>query len=182
MNNSSEPQDRSTTHILSSTVYAWVVTEWLLLFLHYHPPNRTSKDRQKKPQKQIGDISNFINIFRTNTIQVLNLHGFLCRFWLCPSNDNLKINENIAVGIGTPFLRQEVSGNKANTSLTQCKQRLTHKTGQPHPTAAKQIVPKIFLDPHFTECSWGTPILGISTLWVRVSALTSMAIQLPPLS
>ena len=63
----------------------------------------------------------------TNSIPVLNLHGFLCRFWLCPSNNILKINE-------------------------QYKQRLTHKTGQLYPTAAKQIVPKIFLDPHLTKC------------------------------
>ena len=41
---------------------------------------------------------------------------------------------------------------------------LAHKTGQPHQTAANQIVPKFFLDPHLTECRWGTPILGISTL------------------
>ena len=73
--------------------------------------------------------------------------------------------KKIAVGTGTPFQRQEVSGNKANTSQTQCKQRLVNKTGQPHQTAANQIVPKFFLDPHLRKCRWGTPILGISTLW-----------------
>ena len=39
------------------------------------------------------DISIFINIRHTNSIQFLNLHGFLCRFWLCPSIYILKINE-----------------------------------------------------------------------------------------
>ena len=33
MNDSSEPQDHSTTQLLSSTVYAWVVTECPLLGL-----------------------------------------------------------------------------------------------------------------------------------------------------
>ena len=63
------------------------------------------------------DISNFINICRTNSIQALNLRGFLCRFWLCHSNDILKSKEKIAVGTGVPFQRQEVSGNKANAKL-----------------------------------------------------------------
>ena len=61
--------------------------------------------------------------------------------------------KNIAVGTGTPFQRQEVSGNKANISWTQCNQILAHKTGKPHFIAAKQIVSKIFLDPHLTKCS-----------------------------
>ena len=43
------------------------------------------------------------------------------------SNDQLKINEKIVVGTGTPYQR--------------------HKTGQQHLTAAKQIVPEIFLEP-----------------------------------
>ena len=57
-----------------------------------------------------------------------------------------KLMNEIALGTGTPFQRKEFSGNKANTNQTQCKQRLIHKTGQPHQTAAKPIVPKFFLD------------------------------------
>ena len=34
VNKSSVPQDRSTTQLLSSTVHAWVVTEWPLQCLH----------------------------------------------------------------------------------------------------------------------------------------------------
>ena len=74
------------------------------------------------------------------------------------------IKKNIAVGIGIPFQRQDVSGNNTNTSQTQCKQILAHKIGQPHQTAANQIVPKFFLYPHLTKCRWGTHVLGISTL------------------
>ena len=77
-------------------------------------PHRTSKDDWRKPQ--LEDFSNFINICRTNSIQVLNLHGFLCRLWLCHSNDILKIKEKNAVGTGTLFQRQGVFGNKANTN------------------------------------------------------------------
>ena len=109
-------------------------------------------------------LDSVFNSLTPNDIQVSNLHGFRCRFWLCPTIYILKINEKIAVGTGTYFQRQEVSGNKVNTSLTQCKQRLAHKTSQPHPTAANQIVPKFFLDPHLTKWRWGTPLRGISTL------------------
>ena len=43
---------------------------------------------------RIEDISNFINICRTNPIKVLKLGGFiLCRSWVCPSNNILKINQ-----------------------------------------------------------------------------------------
>ena len=73
-------------------------------------PYRTSKDGRRKTQ--LEDISNLIDICRTNPIQVLNMHGFLCRFWLCPSNDILKSNEKIAVGTRTPFQRQEVPVNE----------------------------------------------------------------------
>ena len=43
--------------------------------------------------KKFEDISNFINICRKNSFQVLNLHGFLRRFWLCHSNEIFIINE-----------------------------------------------------------------------------------------
>ena len=104
-----------------------------------------------------------INTCRTNSIQVLNLHGFLCRFWLCPSIYILKMNEKLLFVLGAPC--RDISGNQANTNKTQCKLRLAHNTGRPHQTAADHIVPKFFLDPHLTKCRWGTPILGISTLW-----------------
>ena len=82
----------------------------------------------------------------------------------------------IAVCTVTPFRDRKSLGTKTNTSLTQCKQSLSHKTGQPHPTAAKQIVPKTSLDPHLTKCSWGTLILGISTLW-KCAAISCIAWQ-----
>ena len=65
-----------------------------------------------------------------------------------------KLMKNIAVGTGTPFRDRK-------------SQRLAHKPlnhGQPHQTAANQIMPKFFLDPHLTKCRWDIPVLGISTL------------------
>ena len=66
------------------------------------------------------------------------------------------------VGTGPLFRRYQVSGAKANASYTQCKQRLSQSTAQPHPTAAEQIAWKILPDPHPTKYS-GTAILRIST-------------------
>ena len=74
VNNSSETQDRSTTQLPSPTVHDWVVTAVFVLIT----PRRTSKDDRRKPQ--IEDICNFIVICRTKSIEVLNLHGFLCKF------------------------------------------------------------------------------------------------------
>ena len=72
--------------------------------------------------------------------------------------------KKLAAGTGTPFQRQEVSGNKAKHKLNLMQTEVDPKAGQPHQTAANQIVPKFFLDPHLTKCRWGTPILGILTL------------------
>ena len=47
--------------------------------------------------------------------------------------------------------------NKASRSWTQCKQKLSDRTDQPHPTTANKIVSKILLDPYLTKCKWGTP-------------------------
>ena len=87
----------------------------------------------------------YLSQYLSYKLQVLNLHGFRRRFWLCPSIYILKINgkKNLCWYWDPPL-----------------------ETGSlPHQTAANQIVPKIFLDPDLTECRWGTPILGISTLW-----------------
>ena len=64
-----------------------------------------------------------IYICCTNSIQVLNLDGFLCRFRLWPSIYILKINEKMLLVLGP-----------------QCKQSLVHKTCQLNQTAANQIV------------------------------------------
>ena len=68
--------------------------------------------------------------------------------------------KKIDIGTGTLVQRHEVPENKANTSYTQCKQRLAHKTGQPHQIAANQIVPKFFLEPP-RKMQMGAPILCI---------------------
>ena len=73
----------------------------------------TSKTDWGKPWME--DISNLIDIHSKNSFQVLDLHYFL-RFWLCPSNDILEINEKIMLVLGPPFQRQETFVNKANTS------------------------------------------------------------------
>ena len=79
----------------------WVTTAVFALITRY----RTSKDVWIKPQ--LEDISNVINVCHTNSIQVLNLDEFPCRFWLCSSNHILKINETIVVGTGTLFTETE---------------------------------------------------------------------------
>ena len=90
-------------HLVATAVFALIT------------PHRTSNDGSRKPQ--IEDISNFIDNCHTNSIHVLNLHGFLCRFGLWHSNDILRINEKkVLLVLGPHFQRQEVSGNKANTS------------------------------------------------------------------
>ena len=65
-----------------------------------------------KKKTQIEDRSNFTKIFRTISIRFLNLHGFIYRFWLCPSNGILKINEKNAVCTGTPYRDRRCLGTK----------------------------------------------------------------------
>ena len=40
----------------------------------------------------------------------LNFHGFLCRFWLCPSIYILKINENMLLVLGPPYRHRKSLG------------------------------------------------------------------------
>ena len=46
------------------------------------------------------DVFSFINIWRTNSIQVLNLHDFFCRFWFCHSKHILEIYLKNGLGTG----------------------------------------------------------------------------------
>ena len=69
----------------------------------------------KRPSKE--DVFSFINIWRTNSIQVLNLHDFVYRFWFCPSKHILEIYLKMALVLRDSFKRQEVCGNKANLRL-----------------------------------------------------------------
>ena len=78
---------RTSFHYCLCVSADWVATA----VFSFITPHRTSKDDWRKPQ--IEDFSNLIDICRTNPIQVLNLHGFLCRLWFCHSNDILKIKE-----------------------------------------------------------------------------------------
>ena len=75
MNNSSEPQDCSTTQPLSYTVHAWVSLSGHCSVCINH---RTSKDDWRKSQTE--DISNFSNICHTNSIQVLICMDFFVDF------------------------------------------------------------------------------------------------------
>ena len=52
------------------------ITEWLKTFI-------------RRPS--LEDVFSFINVWRTISIQVLNLHDFFCIFWLCPSIHILEI-------------------------------------------------------------------------------------------
>ena len=88
---------RSSFHYCLCVNADWVATA----VFSFITPHRTSKDEWRKPQ--IEDYSNFINICRTNSIQVLNLHGFLCRLWLCHSNGILKIKEKMLLALGPSF-------------------------------------------------------------------------------
>ena len=78
-NSSSEPQDHRTRQLQSPILHAylsghWVATAMFALITLL----QTSKDDHKKPR--IEDISNFINIFHANYIQVLNMHGYFGDF------------------------------------------------------------------------------------------------------
>ena len=62
-----------------------------ILFNH---SQRTSKGNSRKPRMK--EVSNFINICRTNSIQVLNQHEHFRKKILCPSNaifGKTKINQ-----------------------------------------------------------------------------------------
>ena len=59
------------------------------------------------------DVSHFIDICPTNSIQVLNLHEFL-RFSLCPSNDIFDINkEKTMLELGPHGKDRKYSRDKA---------------------------------------------------------------------
>ena len=71
-----------------------MLAPWTLLFeTQFAPPAVhawmiTVNVRLEKTQ--MLNISNFINICRTNSIQVLNLYDYFCIFWLCPPSDVIK--------------------------------------------------------------------------------------------
>ena len=62
----------------------------------------------------MNNASNLINIYPTNTIQVLNLHEILWRFCLCPSNNIFDIIKKIDVVTWAPHQYRKNSGDKAN--------------------------------------------------------------------
>ena len=82
----------------------WVATAVFALIT----PHITSKDDWTK----IEDISNLINIYHTNSIQVLNLHGFLYRFWLCLQTIPWKLITKLVLVLGSPFRDRKCLGTK----------------------------------------------------------------------
>ena len=120
-------------------------------------PQKTSKEYW------IVDIFNLTNICHTKSIKVLNLHVSCFRCWRFPSNLDLEINEKSWCWYWDPLSEKRSFWGKSRHTCTQCKQRLTNKTGQTHQNSAKQIVWKIFLDPtshlghDLTQYKWGTP-------------------------
>ena len=75
------------------------IKEWLTTFI-------------RRPS--LEDVFSFINIWRTNSIQILSLHDFFCRFWFCPPKHILEIYLKKALVLGDSFQIQKVFGNKAN--------------------------------------------------------------------
>ena len=73
-----------------------------------------------------------------------------------------------AFGIGTPLAESGSPRKQYKHKLNLMQTEVGPYSRKPHQTAASQIVPKFFLDPHLTKCRWGTPILEISTLCVEI--------------
>ena len=57
----------------------------------------------------MGEVAKWINICRSNPIQILNLREFFVGFYVCSSNDTFeKKYKKSDVGTGAPQQRQEV--------------------------------------------------------------------------
>ena len=104
------PQMHTQPHEIS--VHDWVVQcllnhikEWLKTFI-------------RRPS--LEDFFSFINIWHTNSIQGLNLHDFLCRFWFHPSIHILEIYLKNGLGTGR-FL------SETGSLWEQSKQKLKKK-------------------------------------------------------
>ena len=159
MNKSSEQQHYTAPIIYCACLSRHRVAASLFALITLH---RTSKDDWSK--HQVKEVSNVLIFLVQTPFKFQTCMDFFADSCCVLEIIFWKLTKKNAVGTGAPFQRGEVSGNKAITSYTQCKQKLAYKTGQPHPTTAKQIVPKIFLDSHLPKCRWVTPIMGISTL------------------
>ena len=59
--------------------------------------------------------------------------------------------------MGPPFRDRKSLETKQTQVKPNANRDWPIKNGQAHQTAANQIVPKFFLDPHLTKCIWGTP-------------------------
>ena len=94
---SSAPHHRKCTQPHEISVHAWVVTKWPLQWLINHI-KKLLKTFIRRPS--LEDVFNFINIWRTNSIQVLNLHYFFCKFRFCPSKHILEIYLKNGFGTG----------------------------------------------------------------------------------
>ena len=108
-----------------------------------------------------------INICCKNSIQVLNLHGFLCRFWLCHSIYILKIIEKLLLVLG-PHFRVRKS---PETIQTQVKPNANRDWPMQPTTTSDRSWPdcaQILPGPPPHKMQMGNPILGISTLCVEI--------------
>ena len=117
VSSSSEPHHRRCTQPREISVQAWAVTMWPLQCLLNHI-KEWLKTFNRRPS--LEDVFSFINIWHTNSIQVLNLHDFFCRFWFCPSKHILEIYLKHCLGTGR-FL------SETGSLWEQSKQKLKTK-------------------------------------------------------
>ena len=123
-------------------VHAWVATEW---------PQRTCTDYPQ--QDIIAWLKETLNSRRVQLHWYSSYKPHSCfePVVVCVSQIMVwTLTKKINGVCGGPSGAQ-ISGNKLNTFWNHCKQRLSHLTGRPHPTANRQTVWTIAPDHHLTK-------------------------------
>ena len=115
---SSAPHHRRCTQPHEISVHAWVVTYWPLQCLLNHIKEWLKTFIRRPP---LEDVFSFINIWLTNSIQVLNPHDFFCRFRFCPSKHILEIYLKNGFGTGR-FLSETGSLREQSKQKLKTKQ------------------------------------------------------------
>ena len=152
---------RSSFHYCLCVNADWVATA----VFSFITPHRTSKDDRRK--SQIDDFSNLIDIFRTNSIQVLNLHGFLCRLGLCHSNDILKIKEKKLLALGPSFRDRESLGTKQTQIKPNANKGLPIKPVNHIQPQLSRLCPKSSWTPTSQNADGATHSGGFNAMYTK---------------
>ena len=145
----------------------WVATAvFALITIH-----RTSNDDRRK--LQIEDISSFTDICPTNSIQVWNLHGFLYRFWLCPSNHILKINEENCCWYWDPFKDRKPLRTKQTQVKPNANRGCPIKLANHIQPQLRKLCPKSSWTPTSQNADRAPPYWGLQR-YVCASGLISL--------